>query len=140
VYGGAVYFGTSDSKLFHALDINTGKPKFSLPTRVNTFSSAAIAGGMAYFGTSDGKLHAVDIKSGKYAWEFVTDAARQNVLGLLMPNGEMNLPALYRSDFYEDMVLALDRLMSLGAILSSPVVDRGVIYFGSADGNLYAIE
>jgi len=29
---------------------------------------------------------------------------------------------------------------SLGAIVSSPVVDSGVIFFGSTDGNLYALQ
>ena len=38
------------------------------------------------------------------------------------------------------MVLALERLYSLGSILSSPVVEGGVIYFGSADGYLYALR
>jgi outer membrane protein assembly factor BamB len=28
----------------------------------------------------------------------------------------------------------------VGAILSSPVVDHGTIYFGSADGYLYALR
>jgi len=27
----------------------------------------------------------------------------------------------------------------LGTVLSSPVVQGGVIYFGSADGNIYAL-
>jgi outer membrane protein assembly factor BamB len=28
----------------------------------------------------------------------------------------------------------------MGTILSSPVVSDGVIYFGSADGNVYALK
>jgi outer membrane protein assembly factor BamB len=38
-----------------------------------------------------------------------------------------------------DMTLYLYRAFSVGAILSSPVVDHGTIFFGSADGNLYAL-
>jgi outer membrane protein assembly factor BamB len=30
--------------------------------------------------------------------------------------------------------------MSVGAILSSPTVDHGVVYFGSMDGNVYALQ
>ena len=52
------------------------------------------------------------------------------------PNGE----ALYRSDFYDDMVAGVDRMMSMGSILSSPVVVGNVVYVGSADGNLYALR
>jgi hypothetical protein len=32
------------------------------------------------------------------------------------------------------------RFISIGAIMSSPVVDRGVVYFGSMDGNRYALQ
>ena len=140
IYDGAIYFGTSDSMKFHALDIRTGQPRFSAPTKGNVFSSPAIASGMAYFGGFDGKLEAVDLKSGKSVWEFATDAARQNAHGFLTPDGKLNQRAIYLSDFYEDMILAVDRMMSLGSIVSSPAVDAGVIYFGSGDGNLYALE
>jgi outer membrane protein assembly factor BamB len=140
VYDDAVYFGTSDSMMFHSLDIGTGKPRLSAATKGNVFSSPAIASNMAYFGGVEGKLQAVDPQSGKYVWEFATDAARQNAHGYLSPDGKLNQKAIYLFDFYDDMVLAVDRIMSLGSIVSSPAVDGGVIYFGSADGNLYALE
>jgi outer membrane protein assembly factor BamB len=37
------------------------------------------------------------------------------------------------------MIIGVAKMMSVGAILSSPVVVDNVIYFGSADGNLYAL-
>jgi outer membrane protein assembly factor BamB len=37
------------------------------------------------------------------------------------------------------MVIGTDKFMSVGTILSSPVVAENVIYFGSSDGNLYAL-
>jgi hypothetical protein len=37
------------------------------------------------------------------------------------------------------MVIGVYRMMRVGAILSSPVVDGNVIYVGSSDGNLYAL-
>jgi outer membrane protein assembly factor BamB len=37
-------------------------------------------------------------------------------------------------------VVASDRQFNIGAILSSPLVMNGIVYFGSTDGNLYAIE
>jgi outer membrane protein assembly factor BamB len=30
--------------------------------------------------------------------------------------------------------------VSIGAIMSSPAVDQGVVYVGSMDGNLYALR
>ena len=44
-----------------------------------------------------------------------------------------------QSDFYDDMVAGVERVMSMGSILSSPVVVDSVVYVGSADGNLYAL-
>ena len=55
-------------------------------------------------------------------------------------DGTPNSDVIYRSDFYDDMVAGVDRMMSMGSILSSPVVVGGVVYVGSADGNLYALR
>jgi outer membrane protein assembly factor BamB len=55
-------------------------------------------------------------------------------------DGAPNNDAIYRSDFYDDMVAGVDKVMSMGAIISSPVVVGNVIYVGSADGNLYALK
>jgi outer membrane protein assembly factor BamB len=38
------------------------------------------------------------------------------------------------------MYLDFNKFISIGAIMSSPVVDRGVVYFGSMDGSLYALQ
>jgi outer membrane protein assembly factor BamB len=38
------------------------------------------------------------------------------------------------------MVAGVDRVMSMGAIISSPVIVGNAIYVGSADGNLYALR
>jgi outer membrane protein assembly factor BamB len=35
---------------------------------------------------------------------------------------------------------SMRKLMSVGAILSSPVIVDDVVYFGSTDGNLYALN
>jgi outer membrane protein assembly factor BamB len=35
---------------------------------------------------------------------------------------------------------AYDKLLTLGPILGSPVVAGNVVYVGSVDGNLYALE
>ena len=38
------------------------------------------------------------------------------------------------------MYIDFYRFVSIGAIVSSPVVDHGVLYIGSMDGNLYALQ
>ena len=97
-------------------------------------------GGLPYFGSFNGKLFAVDLKDGKLAWEFQTDASKKNAPAYLAADGVINYPVVFPTNFFEDMSGAGVKLLSLGAIVSSPVMDRGVIYVGSADGNLYALE
>jgi hypothetical protein len=41
---------------------------------------------------------------------------------------------------FEDMYIDFYRFISIGAIVSSPVVDKGVVYCGSMDGDLYAMQ
>ena len=55
------------------------------------------------------------------------------------PDGSPNVDAIYGTDFYDDMVAGVKRIMNMGAIIGSPVIVGNVIYVGSADGNLYAL-
>jgi hypothetical protein len=47
---------------------------------------------------------------------------------------------LFSSEWREAPIVASARQFGVGSIFSSPLVVDGVIYFGSTDGNLYAIE
>jgi eukaryotic-like serine/threonine-protein kinase len=140
VKDGKVYFGTSDSGLFHALDGKTGTPIFSLKFQGwPMFSSPAVAGNMLYIGSHVGKLFAIDLAGQKAAWTFETEASKQNGPTYTKPDGTPKYDAAFASDFYDDMIVGVDKMMSVGVILSSPVVVDDVIYVGSADGNLYAL-
>ena len=140
VVDGAVYFGTSIPAFFIALDAETGQERFKFDARAPVFSSPAVAGGLACFGSFNGSLYAVDLKDGTLAWEFQTGAAKKNALGAIGADGKLDLAVVFTSNSFEDMYAASVKLFSLGSIVSSPVVDHGVIYVGSADGNLYALE
>jgi outer membrane protein assembly factor BamB len=94
---------------------------------------------MLYIGSHQGKLIAIDLASQKPAWTFETDAARKNRPGLTKPDGTPNYEAAFGDSFYESMVIGLSKRMSVGAMLSSPVVVNNVIYVGSTDGFLYAL-
>jgi outer membrane protein assembly factor BamB len=51
----------------------------------------------------------------------------------------MNSAALYPDITLDGVIIGMDRMFSLGSIISSPVVADGVVYFGSTDGYLYAV-
>ena len=139
VLNGRVYFATSDTALLYALDGGSGKQIFTLKFHFPFFSSPAIAGNTLYIGSHDGKLTAIDLARGARAWEFQTDASRQKLAAFSKPDGSPNYQAAFASDFYDDVIAGLARMQSVGTILSSPVVTGSAVYFGSNDGNLYAL-
>jgi outer membrane protein assembly factor BamB len=141
VRDGVVYVGTSDTHRFHALDAKSGRLLYTYDTQALVFGSAALSGDMVYIGAFNGKLFAIDAKSGKPVWQFQTEGAKQDALKVLAADGSLGSAAL-APVFHNflDMTLYLYKAFSVGAIASSPVVDGGRIFFGSADGNLYAIH
>jgi outer membrane protein assembly factor BamB len=140
VKDGVVYVGTADSGIFHALDAKTGTERFSLSTnRWLMFSSPAIAGTLAYIGTHEGKVLAIDLAAGKTAWTFQTEASKERGPGVTGPNGQPNYAAVMPTSFYDDIVSGIQKMFSLGAIISSPTVAGNLVLVGSADGSLYAL-
>jgi len=141
VRDGVVYAGTSDSARLMALDAKTGRLRWNFDAKAYMFSSPALAGDLLYVGNHNGRMYAVEAKTGKLAWEFQTEAAKADSLHVLNPDGSLNQAAFAPlfGDF-QDMYLDFYRFASVGAIVSSPVVDRGVVYFGSMDGKLYAVK
>jgi eukaryotic-like serine/threonine-protein kinase len=140
VSGGRVYFGTSDSSLYLVLDADTGKPVLQQQGKAYVFSSPTVAGDVVLVGVLNGTLQARDRTSGALLWEYQTDAARRNTGWVLTSEGKFNAPLLFHSGWREAPLVGTDRQFSVGSIFSSPLVVGGVIYVGSADGNLYAIE
>jgi outer membrane protein assembly factor BamB len=141
VRDGKVYFTTSDTALLLAADAKKGDILFSLNFKGwPLFSSPAIAGDVIYVGSNAGTLNAVDLKSQQVGWTFATENARKNGPGLTKPDGKPNYEAVFASDFYDDIMAGYVKLQAVGPILSSPVVVDNMVYVGSVDGNVYALE
>ncbi len=140
IANGNVYYTTSDEKRFWSLDAKTGAEKFSVSYGMFAFSSPSIAQNMAYFGTFDGRLYGVDLRSGTVAAQFATDGSRANLPSHLDDKGNVDLKTLYPDRTFEGAVAGLDRIFSLGSIVGSPAIADGVLYIGSTDGNLYAVQ
>ena len=123
VTDGVVYI-TSDDSFLYALDEATGALKWKFETQGRVAASPAVRDGVVYFGSYDGSFYAVDAATGKEKWKFDAGYERR----FAAPGIHGNLPARQvipdAWDFYQ----------------SSPAVDRGLVYFGSGDGNVYALE
>ena len=95
---------------------------------------------MIYFGGIMGNLLAFDTKSDKLVWEFQSDGRKNDPLKLLGPDGKWAKTAFTPmfNDF-QDGYISMYKRFTIGWVLSSPVVNKGEIYFGSTDGSLYAL-
>jgi eukaryotic-like serine/threonine-protein kinase len=123
ILNGVVYVGSNDGNLY-AIDQQTGLQKWKFSTEARVTSSPAVADGLVYFSSYDGNFYAVDVASGKQRWKFRIAGERRYAgthLHGSVPEGE-TMPDPF--DFY----------------LSSPAVWNSAVYFGSGDGNVYALD
>lgn len=123
VADGVVYVGSNDGNLY-AIDQRTGTKKWVFKTDARIPSSPAVADRLVYFTSYDGNFYAVDAASGTVKWKFGIPGERRYAATHLhgsLPVGE-TMPDPF--DVY----------------LSSPVVWNGAVYFGSGDGNVYALD
>lgn len=120
------YIGSED-KFLYAIDIRSGKEKWKFKTGGAVHSSPAVYKNTVYFGSFDGFYYAVDTNTGKEKWK-VRTKGEQWV-------GEKGYWGMKPEDQYmED---------PWDYFLSSPVIglkdEELTVYFGSSDGNLYAV-
>lgn len=136
---GKVFFSTSDSGMMYAADAKTGAVDYAVGFNGwPVYSSPAISGDMLYVGSTEGKLAAVHAASGRIVWSFETDGMKQNA----GQNGRAikSYFSVFSSNFYDDIVAGYNELLTVGPILSSPVVADGTIYLTGVDGSLYALQ
>jgi eukaryotic-like serine/threonine-protein kinase len=137
---GKVFFATSDSSLYHVLDAATGKPLLRQQGKAYMFSSPAVVGDVVLIGVLNGTLEARDANTGEVLWEYQTDISKKNKGWVLTSERKFNSGLLFHSNWREAPIIATDQQIGIGAVFSSPLVVNGVVYFGSTDGSLYALE
>jgi len=123
IVNGVIYVGSNDGNLY-AVDQQTGTQKWKFTTGARVTSSPAVVEGLVYFGSFDGNFYCVDAVTGKLRWRFRNAGERRYTgthLHGSVPEGE-TMPDPF--DVY----------------LSSPAVWGGAVYFGSGDGNIYALD
>ena len=117
------YVGSDDGHMY-AVATETGEEVWRFETGGAVRSSPAVAGGNVFFSSYDGSFYALDAGSGELAWRFETPGERRwrarNLDGMT-PRDEVHVDPW---DFY----------------LSSPVVAEGIIYFGTGEGQIYALD
>jgi len=138
VYEGNVYFGSEDKRL-HVVSVRSGKVVWTYFTQGPIRSSPRIAEGHVFIGSDDAYLHAVNAMSGRRAWSIDAGAPiRSTPLAV----GEYIYFGTESGDlFCVDLGGTIKwRFKAKRAITSSPIYAEGVIFAGSVDTVLYALD
>jgi len=117
-----IYFGGDDGNIY-AVDAETGRQVWKRTTGGPAPCTPAVANGVVYAGSYDGKFYALDAKTGATKWKFATEGERRFEAKGIHGAQPRNQTIADQFDVF----------------LSSPVVVEGAVYFGSGDGNLYAL-
>ena len=137
VYKGNLYFGTSDSHRFYCMNAQTGEVRWSLQLNMRVYATAVIYKDKVCFGCFNGKLYGVNYQTGIIEYVFQTPESKVNYSGIYKEND------VFRDDFVlygTDTEKSEKRILELGSILSTPVINEGIIYFGDSNGFFYAIR
>jgi len=152
---GVVVFGDNSSNIY-AVDSESGVEKWRY--RIAYYwvvSTAAISDGVVYIGGDDSYLNTLDAKTGEVKWRFKTTGetvwSSPAIAGKVIYVGDWNFSGIKDENGSNrwGYIHAIDsktgnelwNFKTGGNIVSSPVVDaKGVIYFGSLDGYLYALR
>jgi len=103
----------------YAVNIKTGSEKWRFKTGDKVLSSPAVSDGILYVGSYDGYFYAIDVTTGNEKWKFATKGSKEPI------STEAETGPVEGSP---------------GAIVSSPAISKGVVYFGSSDEYLYALD
>ena len=134
---GNLYFGTSDAHIFYSMEKVAGTVNWTIPLNMRVYGTAKVDDDIVYFGTFDGKVLCIDYLTGDVKWHFQTESSKQNYHTVYDENGAFKEGFVL---YGEDWKTPEKMIHALGSVLSSPAIENGVIYFGSSDGNLYAVS
>jgi serine/threonine protein kinase len=133
-----VVFGSLD-QLLYALDTRMGQLAWTVPTHGPVRSSPSVAHGHAFFGSDDGNLYAIRLATGRVQWQW---AGGDPIRSRPLVTGEMIVIG-QESGYVVSTDLAgkiVWRFKAKRAVSSSPVEYDGLVFFGSMDWQLYALD
>jgi outer membrane protein assembly factor BamB len=103
---------------------------------------AVVSDGFAYIGNADSTVHAISMRSGKFAWVHATPGSPRMASSPAVDGDRIVYHTMSGSVYVLDR--ANGRLVwswnAGSAIESSPIIVKGIDYFGTASGQMYALD
>ncbi|UWY27770.1 PQQ-binding-like beta-propeller repeat protein [Flavobacterium sp. TR2] len=135
-----IYVGTSDTYALLALDAKTGEEKYRFKGNGYVYSSPAIAGNTVYFGDFTGNFFSLNLLS-KKEFQVTPTENRTKYAKTILNNDLLDFSHAAKAtdlSIYAENQRVMNEFYKLGPIVSSPFISNNVIFYGSADGYLYA--
>jgi outer membrane protein assembly factor BamB len=136
---GNIFVGTSDSHAFYSLSNFYGNVQWKTALPLRTYNTPVSYDTLIFAGCFNGYLYGFGQKTGTIQWIFHTNGSKKNYSTVYDSTGHFRKDfTLYGNDSVTNA--AEQKIMNLGAILSTPIIKERVLYFGSTDGYLYAVK
>ncbi len=133
-----LYIGTSDDRLFLALNPFNGDILWKFDAKYNIFGGPLITDSLIYFGTMMGHLYGINKKNGQVAYDFTTDGYQAHRTAYFKDGDS------YRDDIFSGIIKKnedfLDLYIAMGAIISQPAHYKNQLIITSMDGTIYCIK
>lgn len=123
VSGETVYIGSGDGFVY-AINKASGEQRWRFATRGPVASSPAVHDGLVFVSSLDGYVYGIDAVAGTQRWRFQTQGERR----FTAPGIHGAIPRTERMPDPFDV------------FLSSPTIVDGVLYIGSGDQHVYALD
>ena len=150
VSDGLVFIPSWDGTLY-VIDENTGQLKWSFNTGAPIFSSPAVSTGTVFLASRNGVLYALNEQSGSVIWSHPTPnypitssplvadgkVFFGNWCGGMLCNPAGHFVAL---DSATGTILWLAATVPSAAVVSSPSIDNGHVFFGEDDGTVVSLN
>lgn len=114
-----VYIGSGDNNLY-AINATSGITKWVYKTQGPIHSTPLVAKGKVLFLSYDGFFYALNLSDGKLIWKFKTEG-----------ESKFKVKSYYNANFAPDF---------WDFYLSSAIASNDLVYFGSSDTNIYALD
>ena len=133
----AIYVGTSDTHRFNALSAQTGDLKYSVQLNMRVYAEAVSYKNDIIFGCFNGKLYRMNPANTEIHQIFQTKGSKRNYDTVYDKNDA------FKDGFKlygNDLEASEKKILELGSILSTPLIEHGIAYFGDANGVIYALQ